>query len=257
MKLLNLVLYSLSNNKEYYEEMKEISHEYYKQFSNVTTIYYKYNSEIDNDYELIDEILNIKGEKENYVPGILDKTIKAFEYCDKNNWLEKYDYIIRSNASTLINFDLLIKELHINPILFYGGGSVMDLQWNGGGIIDNTWYGTLFVTGTSIILTPESVKHIIQNKHLLRYDIVDDVSLGIFFREHNPNVICQELPKEKYLRLPCCFNDPTTLNLGLLKSLVNKDKIIFYRNSCFINNGNRKIDAVQMKYIADILMNKI
>jgi len=257
MKILNLVLYSSSPGKECYEEMKESSELYYKQFKNVQTIYYQYSNNIEKDYELIDNILFIKGEKESYVPGVLDKTIKAFEYVNTNDILNKYDYLIRSNISTIINFDLLVNELIKTPINFYGGGSAMNLQWNGGGIIDNTWYGTIFATGTSIILHPDAVKFIIDNKKLLRYDIVDDVSLGIFFREHKPDIKCEVLDSKKYLKLPCCFNDPTTLNLGILKSLVNKDEIIFYRNSCFINNGNRKIDAIQMKYIVDILMNKI
>lgn len=257
MKILNLVLYSNSPGQECYEEMKEISEYYYKQFNNVKTIYYQYSDKIDEEYLLIDNILFIKGDKESYVPGVLEKTVKAFEYVSANGLLDKYDYTIRSNISTIINFDLLIKELQKTPVSFYGGGSAMNLQWNGGGITDSTWYGTIFATGTSIILHPNAVKFIIDNKSLLRYDIVDDVSLGIFFREHKPDIKCEILDSKKYLRLPFCFNDPITLNIGLLKSLVNKDEIIFYRNSCFINNGNRKVDAIQMKYIVDILMNNI
>jgi hypothetical protein len=257
MKILNLVLYSTSNNTEYYEEMQEINSEYYKKFNNnVITLYYKF-SNIEEDYKLENDILHIKGDKESYVPGILEKTIKAFEYIIANYTIDNFDYIVRSNISTIINFDLLIKELEKHPIVYYGGGNVMNLQWNGGGINDNKWYGTLFASGTSLIFKPSAVKYIIDNKKLLRYEIVDDVAFGIFFREHRNDIICQEINQEKYLKMPCCFIDSNTLNLGLLKNLVKKDTIIFYRNSCFINNGNRKIDAVQMKYIVDILMNKI
>ena len=50
------------------------------------------------------------------------------------------------------------------------------------GIFDSTWYGTLFASGTSIIFTKKAVDEIVNNMNLVRMDIIDDVSLGIYVR---------------------------------------------------------------------------
>ena len=104
----------------------------------------------------------------------------AFKYL--NNF--DYDYLIRSNISTIIEFNRLISYLEKNPIDYYGAGKLVNLQWTGGGIFDSTWYGTLFASGTSIIFTKKAVDEIVNNMNLVRMDIIDDVSLGIYVREH-------------------------------------------------------------------------
>ena len=70
-----------------------ITRKYYSKFSNVKTIYYKFNEDLINEYDLKDDILIIQG-KESFIPGILDKTIKAFQYIVDNY---TFDYVIRSN----------------------------------------------------------------------------------------------------------------------------------------------------------------
>ena len=77
LNILNLVLYS---DDIHYTQMYEITRKYYSTFPYVNTIYYKFSSEITDDYLLQGDILLIKG-TETLVPGVLDKTIKAFKFC--------------------------------------------------------------------------------------------------------------------------------------------------------------------------------
>jgi hypothetical protein len=253
MKILHLVLYSKSKKKECYEEMQKLTDQYYNKFNNVRTIYYQY-ADIDNDYFLNGNILYIKG-IESFLPGVLDKTLRAFEYVINNKILDDYDVVVRSNISTIINFDLLIKYFETNGIPYYAGAKVENLQWEGGGITDHKWFGTQFACGISIILSTNAVRHMIMNKEKIRMDIIDDVSVAIFHKEH----CCSAYPPieiQSYIYLQCFFI-PTDRGAvfnhqGLIESIKNRN-IIFYRNNSLFNWEDRQIDVIQMKHIIDYL----
>ena len=91
----------------------------------------------------------------------MGKTIKAMEYIDS---LFTYDFFIRTNLSTVWDFNKLHSHLNELPSSnCYSGYSHIT-----------------FVSGTDIILTPDIVKIIIQNKNHIRYDTVDDLALGLY-----------------------------------------------------------------------------
>ena len=251
MKLLNLVLFSNSHpqEKEGYEEMQKTLARYYASFPNVKTIFYKYSDE--DKFE--DNILHIKG-TESLVPGVLQKTLKIFEYAinDIKEFYE-YDYIIRTNISSIVNFRLLEEELIQNPVKFYGGGHIMNLNWTGGGITDSTWYGTLFVPGTCLIFTKEAIQFIVENQHLIHKDIVDDLAIAILFREHKPDITPQCFrDREQYKATPVFYTNELGFHLPSIKNYVNSNNIIVYRNRCY---NCRLVDQIQMRLIVDILLN--
>ena len=162
-----------------------------------------------------------------------------------------FDYLIRSNISTIINFNNLIKELQKHPIDFYGGGKVLNLQWLGGGITDSTWYGTEFACGTSIILTKPAVTFILESERLIHKSIVDDLALAILMREYMPNIKPQELNQSFYKTTPCFFRNEGFDMQGIINFVKENSDTIFYRNRCY---NCRKVDEIQMKIIVDILM---
>lgn len=249
MYILHLVLYSTStfDGNECYESMRETLCKYYKKFDkNVKTIFYKYTKHMTSEWLLEDDILHIRG-SETFIPGILEKTLIAFSIF-KN---EKFDYLVRSNVSTIINFDLLIPELMQNPISFYGGGRVENLQWTGGGITDKTWYGTNFVCGTGIILTKDAVNFILDNEHNIRKTIIDDVAIGILMREYRPDVKPQEINPIHYHFVPSFFVN-NEIDIDAITKFVKENKIIFYRNRCY---NCRKVDEIQEQVITNILIN--
>ena len=239
MKILHLVLFSHDGSS--YDNMYKITSEYYKRFPNVNTIYYTYNSDILNPYELKNDILYIKG-NETYIPGILDKTIQAFEYFE--NDLYKYDYIVRSNISTIINFDLLNDYLVHNPV-DYASGMMNDLQINiKHKQIDS--YRNVYASGTSIIMSIPTIQLLLQGKHLLHRDLIDDVAIGLYIHD-NSDITFKNINEngDKFISIPDMKG-----NLYELQNIVNLDKNIFYRNRC---SDDRNVDYYQMKHLLEIL----
>jgi hypothetical protein len=239
ISIINLVLYS---NNEEYDEMYKLTKNYYKKFNNVTTIYYKFNDNNTEEYELVDDILNIKG-TETYVPGILDKTIKAFQYVNNNY---KFDYIIRSNISTIINFDLLCQQLETNPIEYGGKKLVLWIINIPDGIIDTTYFGTEYAAGTSIILSKNTVNEIINNKDKLLYNIIDDVSLKLLIDKELNHIKQNYISESQYFFVPNLNS-----NSAEIIELIKNKNYIFYRN----RQHDRKIDLSQMRIIIDYLQN--
>jgi hypothetical protein len=234
---LHLVLYS--DDKEY-DKMKKISEKYYNILKNVKTIYYKFDNTIKEDYKLDRNLLKIKG-NETYVPGILDKTIKAFEYIKDYD----YDYLVRSNISTIINFKLLDDGLTIKPVE-YSGGEIHNLQWldEKGGIIDKTNWGLIFVNGTSIIFSKKIINKLLQNKEKINYKLIDDVSIGLFMRD----ILNKEatiIKNGAFLYVPNTNGDKPRLT-----KIISEKPYIFYRN----RNKTRNIDVSNMKRIVNYLL---
>ena len=201
MKILHLVLYSKS---EYYDKMKTITKEFYKNYNiSVDTYYYYFDNTISNDYELVDNDLKIKG-VESFIPGILDKTIKAFKYFQ--NKIDNYNYVIRSNISTVINFDKIIELLSK----------------------DNYDYGFyLFVrptyklaSGTSILLSNKTMHFIYNNVEKINYKTIDDTAIGL--------IIFKNIKKVKFCNIidKVCFN---YTNQPIHKYIIFRNKVKYNR----------------------------
>jgi hypothetical protein len=216
--------------------MYELTKKYYSKFSNVKTIYYIFNENIQDEYELKDDILHIKG-KETYIPGILDKTVKAFQYINKHY---KFDYVIRSNISTIIDFDLLTDYLHGTSIQYGGGLKNIFINEKKDPDLENL----IYASGTSIILSRTALKEFLNKKTYLRNDLIDDVSIGLLMRDHLPYIQQHYIPENRFIFIP-------DLNGNRAKIIHTiKDKpYIFYRN----RQSDRKIDVKQMEIIINYL----
>jgi hypothetical protein len=250
MNILHLVLFSHDHGGPY-DSMYTILSDYYKQFSpHVKTVFYCFSKDIssapdiETPYEWKDDILLIHG-KETYVPGILDKTILALEYF-KEDIQNKYDFVVRSNISTIVNFNVLVPLLEVNPSFEYGGGILNNLQWldKKGGVTDETWFNTKFGSGTSIILSKWVAYDLIQRKHLIRREFVDDLAIGIFIREHRTDIVPERLPQSAFVYVPNVEGDEKAL-----ETIVKKGNYAFFRN----HNGDRSIDLKQMRVIVNLL----
>ena len=233
LRILQLVLFS--HSKEY-DQMKSLSSEFYKK-QNIKTIYYCFSNDIKDEYELNGDILYFKG-TETFLPGITDKTIRAFSHFESE--LDQYDYIVRSNSSTIINYYLLIPYLHQHP-LDYGAGFIFNLQWldQAYGITDHKYWGTLYGTGTSIMFSSKLMKKLLQHKHHVPMEVIDDVALGVWVKRTDPKVVPQ-----CHLNYFYCTPD---INMDITRDL-NIPNTIFYRNR---SSENRQVDIKNMKLIID------
>jgi hypothetical protein len=230
MKILNLVLYS--DNCEYYAKMYEALSGYYKGFSNVTTYFYKYNNNISNNIEIDGDVINIKG-IETYIPGILNKTIDALLLFKNNGEYEKYDYIVRSNISSIVNFSLLSKQLELSPVEYYGSTNI------GHFTLDNI--NVPFASGTNIILSNKGYLTLVNNINLLDRAFIDDISIAIFF--YKLNIKITKTGENRFVFVPAINNSLE------YEKLVNGNYLV-YRNRC---DNKRECDVINMKNIIGYL----
>ena len=233
MKILNIVLYS--DNEINYVQMYEALSGYYKRFSDVTTYFYKYNENISDNIEITGDVINIKG-RESYIPGILNKTIDTLLLFKNNGEYEKYDYIIRSNISSIVNFSLLSEQLELNPVEYYGSTNIGYIT------LDNT--NIPFASGTNIIMSKKGYMTLVNNINLLNRAYIDDISIAVFFHKLNIKITkAGKAGENGFVFVPMINN-----NLEYEK-LVN-DKYLVYRNR---SENNRHFDVINMKNIIKYL----
>jgi hypothetical protein len=156
-----VILILASNNNTIYKNCRMIWKKYMNKDPTIKVffVYGKMNYKLTEYNPICDLIYNdIMDESQ---PINMEKTIKAMEYIDS---LYTYDFFIRTNLSTFWDFNKI--HLHLNELPTsncYAGYSHIT-----------------FVSGTDIILTPDIIKIIIQNKNHIIYDTVDDLALGLY-----------------------------------------------------------------------------
>ncbi len=99
------------------------------------------------------------------IPGILAKTVKALEWSRNK---DHYDYVWRTNLSSVLDFDGLYQYcLTISKNTgFYGG------------YIGNYGDGR-FASGAGFLMSRDVVEYLLENQSLLRWDLIDDVAIGL------------------------------------------------------------------------------
>jgi hypothetical protein len=248
MTSLKIIQFVLCMDRADYDAMYKITNNYYNKFSNMKTIYYKYDNKINEEFIMDNDnnIFLIKGQ-ESIVPGCLEKTIATFKYFKEMIENERYDYIIRTNVSTIINMDKFFNELEKSPV-DYGGGLVMRLNWYdpNNGIRDSAWLGTYFASGTNILFSRAAYLKMLEKIEFINHKIVDDVSIAILFREHIKEFSAKQLKGECFKFVPDLKGDPNSMK----DYLNNNQNAIYYRNK----NGSRKTDVIQMGQIVDYLL---
>jgi hypothetical protein len=216
--------------------MYDLTKKYYSRFSNVKTIYYKFDERLANEYELTDDILLIKG-KETYIPGILDKTVSAFQYIDKHY---EFDYMIRSNISTIVDFDLLTEYLQEQPIKYGGGLKNMITGDKNHPNLEKL----IYASGTSIVFSKNTLKEFLNKKKHIRKDLIDDVSIGLLMQDHLQSIEQHYIPEKRFIFIPDKNGDKSKI-----VDIIKNKSYIFYRN----RQDERKTDVKQMEIIIDYL----
>ena len=232
MKLLILSIYS--KNKQY-DEMLTIQRSYLHKFPNITTYFIDFREHQTNPIEIEEDFIYVKG-KNTYL-NITYKTIESIEYAVKHL---SFDYLIRTNMSTIINIPTLIAYCStLRKTNLYTGGRILTLHWpdKKSGIKDQTHWGSKFVSGTSIMMSYDVANSMIKQKSKINYDVIDDVAIGLFMQEY--------LPSAYYYNCALFFVTRKNMN----PSEIDK-KFVFFRNRAY---KNRVGDVNQMKMIRNIL----
>ena len=186
-----------------------------------------------NNDQLLSDVQDNVIEYENMetlVPGVLQKTILAFEYINKT-----YDYhkIIRTNLST---FFILENLLYQNNRL-----SNTDLYM---GIV-SSHRNITFCSGACFWCSKDVIQYLIQIKNTLRYDLPDDVAIG--------EVLSSKI-QHLGLRHDVISNSYEILDI--IEPMLSRITIEGYYN-VRLKNNDRNLDTLIMKKLTDILYTKI
>lgn len=164
-----ILLVLASNNSEVYNEFKKIYQSYLYENSNIKVlfVYGKCNLYNRMDYDLVfDDI------EENYYPGMITKTIRAFEYINQKYI---YDFLIRTNLSTFWDFDRLTKRLDTLPTVDCLTGTLRSCKYKGQS-------SPQYIAGVNLILSYNLVEQLIKNHNeVCSWDLPEDWSLSQFF----------------------------------------------------------------------------
>ena len=211
----------------------------------IPNYYFVIFKDLGNKEYLVDDknyMLYING-RETFVPGILDKTIKALDVIHNKLKLE-YDFIFRTNISTFIHFENTFSYLkkfaeESQKEMFYIGPAVT-LQWLDPvcGIVDKRYWGTKYCTGTCIMMSYALVENIIRNREKIHYNIIDDVSIGHYVSQ---------------------VKNVKKINIGTSLFSFKPHNLILNRNHlCYPNNYNklrRKFDVDYLRKITEYFIN--
>ena len=154
----NLLLIISSTDKLVYISHKESWRSYMHQFPNDFESYFiEFEENLSTEYVLEGDTLKIRG-SESYIPGILDKTIKALQFFAPR--FAEFEYIVRPNLSSFLVLPRLNAFLRTQPKEnFYCGHSC---RFEG---YDNNPFFTLqYVSGSCITLSTNAAKILIQDR---------------------------------------------------------------------------------------------
>lgn len=241
MKLLFLFIYSQG---ELYDKMKALQQSYMHLYENATCYFITFDQDLTEDIAIKDDTIYVKGNEA--LLNILDKTVKSLEYLLLTKKLH-FDYIIRTNVSTVVNIPKITEYIATYPttnVYTCAYRITLQLLDERAGIIDESLFGTVFASGISIIMSHDVCTHMIQNKDKLRHDIVDDVAIGLYMKQYQPEATKQ---------LDKLFSGTVSTRETAVENI--ERGLDFYRNNTMdFNNKNkldRSFDVNSMEYIVN------
>ena len=237
--MTKILILSIFNETPEYNIMKNIQKQYVHSNDLIDYYFVTCDENINSEIKIIDDIIYVKS-VDNYL-NILEKTIIALDYLINSNNIY-YDYIIRTNVSTIINYNLLINYLNNMPKEnVYVGGVLFKLDWLDYKYGITTYKKNLynlnefiFFQGTGIIMSYDVVKNILNNKYNLKYDIVDDVAIGMFIRDYIPKAyMCMfNIERPKYSK-----NEYKNDCIIIRNNFYNSDRVSELKNmTLFLEN---------------------
>jgi hypothetical protein len=241
MKVLHLIIHM---QKDAYSAMYNALSEFYRLFDSVDTYFVCFDPDLSDEFRFDGDLLWIRG-FESLVPGILQKTIDGLLHFD----VEKYDYIVRSNSSTIIDFFQFFKYKRslVDVRADYICAQRLKLGWldPACGITDSKYFGTEYASGTMIVLSREAGVKLLEKRHFLDYSVVDDVAIGVFFRDVWVSKLFSFDGPRYALNTRCIPIDQRKI---LINGLM-KNQPVAWRNK----SADRVEDAQSMQYICDLL----
>jgi hypothetical protein len=204
-----VVLIIASDFENHYIEMQAIWKKYMNIHPNIVCYFIKSDINIQDDIVIDENTIYVKNE-ESLIPGIYNKTIEAIKYCLKNI---DYDYIYRTNLSSLIDMDQMysfiitssIKKNETNS--HFSNGLVADKnnfdhdnrpKILSGRCNNKIEYGGIigchnnieFASGSGFFISRDASLYLLENQPDIDEDLPDDVLIGyILSKKYNIHYI--------------------------------------------------------------------
>lgn len=199
-----LVLVIASDNHPIYIELQKVWRSYMNAHPEVTAYFLKGDPTLSQTNQIAGDTLYVNS-PDGYVPGIFLKSIVAFEALSSE--LDNYDYLLRTNLSSVFDFPALLAALNKMPSTqcYAGRNGVHHVQWV------PKYYQTPFVEGSGILMSMDLVKLLLKEKSSALQDASlapDDVLIGKIFQDNGIKIIPfshlsfssrEEWPKDKLL----------------------------------------------------------
>ena len=106
-KHYKIIILIIASHNDHYDVFTKCWEEYMNNFTDVKSFFLYSDENIDSDILISKNAITYKY-KEDYIPGILYKTIAGFYFCNKKM---SYDYIVRSNLSSFIHIPRLLNYM--------------------------------------------------------------------------------------------------------------------------------------------------
>ena len=247
VKLLVLVLHSID---PFYSEMMKIHSNYLNFLKNKIQGFnwYKYIIQNDGKGDRIDEESNtiiIDGIKETLMyRKVRIKIYRTLQLIKKMD----YDYVIRVNESSTVNY-IYLQDLLLKTPIDYGGKTWLLSpnkrvpEYN---IIDDRFSKYAYVSGRCIILSKKSIGLLLdtwKNNPNSIYDTIDDISIAQVLATHNIHAVCPSIHFNK-------------LYNGLSFSIYKKNFAFLSHNSKDLRKS-RENDPVYLKHTVSELIKLI
>jgi hypothetical protein len=167
---------------------------------------------------------------DSLIPGVLNETIMAMDLI-KREQLPGADFVhfLRTNLSSFLRFPLLLSFL----------SRIRDRAYLYAGYRIKNPLAPPFASGAGFLLNRASYDLLVKEQHQLRFDLIDDVAVGLFMQERNIVVapaitfcLIEQATLAKDFRFPFCNKghflfrvktEDQELDLNIWKHLVSSE----------------------------------
>jgi hypothetical protein len=224
-----------------------------KKYNNIDVFFLETNENLKKNTVTIENNTVYCGIKDSYIPGIFHKTLLALKY------LNNYDFYVRTNLSTIVNYKALNEYLKNIPNSFFSTGFACETNFYQNFLSshdmeeknkivskinqvklpyygdttnnDNKWF-----LGWAIIFSKKYaellVKYTDNIPYILEAYLGDDVLLGILIGKHDNDI-------DKHCKIICSLDKYTFEDINEIIFIRTKkvfDRNILKKILCYVNN---------------------
>lgn len=158
-----------SDNTQLYKDFRRVYQQYLEEDLNIK-VFLVYGKDVSFEPQPYDLVYDVE---ENYYPGMITKTLMAFEDINR---LYDYDFMIRTNISTFWDFQRLRKRLDKLSTNRCITGTFRTCYYDGNKKSQD------YVAGVNLILSRDLVENAIEHKEeMISWDLPEDWTLSKVF----------------------------------------------------------------------------